>query len=206
MPHAERGPRTPIEHDSECTGMAVRTRENVMCVYVCVGHGLSLETAVEIALAGCAGSRIPVPTRRADKLVAREKTQVQTCCRSRTHPDRDLLSLASQGAMRQSTGFGVERDPISPGSSSARKGRAPGTSAKRSSLASRRVVPVTGPGSRPEFAAPLTWLAVRLWIHPIDRSAVVQAARCVGPIVRLVTVHRTAVNTRCLCRVRRGHC
>ncbi len=53
--------------------MAVRTRDRVRPVYVSVGHRLSLDAAVEIALMGCDGFRLPEPTRLADKLVARAK-------------------------------------------------------------------------------------------------------------------------------------
>jgi deoxyribonuclease V len=74
MPGAARGARAPLEHNGECVGMAVRTRDGVKPVYVSVGHRLSLEAAVEITLTACAGFRLPEPTRLADKLVARAKT------------------------------------------------------------------------------------------------------------------------------------
>ncbi len=64
-----RGSVTPIEHSGECVGMAVRTRDRVKPVYVSIGHRLSLSAAVETTLAGCAGYRLPEPTRLADKLV-----------------------------------------------------------------------------------------------------------------------------------------
>lgn len=75
-PGISKGSTAPIEHNGECIGMAVRTRDNVKPVYVSAGHRLSLNAAVEITLAACAGFRIPEPTRLADKLVAREKTRV----------------------------------------------------------------------------------------------------------------------------------
>ena len=75
-PGISKGSTAPIEHNGECIGMALRTRDNVKPVYVSAGHRLSLDAAVEITLAACAGFRIPEPTRLADKLVAREKTRV----------------------------------------------------------------------------------------------------------------------------------
>ncbi|MGB2986616.1 MAG: deoxyribonuclease V [Phycisphaerae bacterium] len=72
-PGTARGSMTRIEHHGECVGMALRTRDNVKPVYISVGHRLSLETAVEVALAGCTGFRLPEPTRLADRLVARER-------------------------------------------------------------------------------------------------------------------------------------
>jgi deoxyribonuclease V len=75
MPGTARGSKTPIEHDGECIGVALRTRDNVKPVYVSTGHRLSLDAAVGIALAGCAGFRLPESTRLADRLVAREKAR-----------------------------------------------------------------------------------------------------------------------------------
>lgn len=68
-----RGSRVPIEHGTQCIGMAVRTRDNVKPVYVSVGHRISLAGAVKVILATCNGFRIPEPTRLADQLVARAK-------------------------------------------------------------------------------------------------------------------------------------
>ncbi len=73
-PQSTRGARSPILHDGECVGMALRTRDNVKPVYVSVGYRMSLETAVDIALGTCTKFRIPEPTRLADRLVAREKS------------------------------------------------------------------------------------------------------------------------------------
>ena len=72
-----RGSTSPIEHEGECIGMALRTRDDVKPVYVSVGHRLSLRAAVEITLTACAGFRIPEPTRLADRLVARRKSGVR---------------------------------------------------------------------------------------------------------------------------------
>jgi deoxyribonuclease V len=74
-PLTAKGSRTPIEHEGECVGLALRTRDHVKPVYVSVGHRMSLEAAVETTLSVCTRYRIPEPTRLADQLVAREKTR-----------------------------------------------------------------------------------------------------------------------------------
>ncbi len=73
-PGLTRGSTTPLEHNGECVGMALRTRDHVKAVYISIGHRLSLEAAVEITLACTGGYRLPEPTRLADKLVSRERT------------------------------------------------------------------------------------------------------------------------------------
>ena len=74
-PRRTRGATSPLMHDGECIGMAVRTRDDVKLVYVSVGHRISLDAAVQITLACCDGYRLPEPTRQADKLVARERNR-----------------------------------------------------------------------------------------------------------------------------------
>ena len=64
------GSTAPIEHDGECIGMAVRTRNRVKPIYVSLGHRLSLEASVEITLLAGNGYRLPEPTRLADRMVA----------------------------------------------------------------------------------------------------------------------------------------
>jgi len=73
-PGLTRGSTTPLEHNGDCVGMALRTRDHVKPVYISTGHRLSLEAAVEITLACTGGYRLPEPTRLADKLVSRERT------------------------------------------------------------------------------------------------------------------------------------
>ena len=75
-PGLTRGSTTPLEHNGQCVGMALRTRDHVKPVYVSTGHRLSLEAAVEITLACTGGYRLPEPTRLADKLVSRERIHV----------------------------------------------------------------------------------------------------------------------------------
>jgi len=74
-PGRTRGSTSPLLHNGECIGMAVRTRDDVRPVYVSVGHRLSLEAAVQITLACGDGFRLPEPTRLADQLVARERSR-----------------------------------------------------------------------------------------------------------------------------------
>ena len=76
QPDPERGSTTPLEHNGERVGMAVRTRDRVKPVYVSIGHRLSLDTAVEIVLTCATGYRLPEPTRLADKLVGRERANI----------------------------------------------------------------------------------------------------------------------------------
>lgn len=76
MPGVGRGSTSSIQHQGECIGMAVRTRDRVKPVFVSIGHRLSLEAAVEITLQAGNGYRLPEPTRLADKLVAHAKALV----------------------------------------------------------------------------------------------------------------------------------
>jgi len=75
MPQRSRGSTSPLMHNGECVGIAVRTRDDVKPIYVSIGHRLSLAAAVNISLACCGGYRLPEPTRLADKLVARQRTR-----------------------------------------------------------------------------------------------------------------------------------
>ncbi|MGB0749808.1 MAG: deoxyribonuclease V [Magnetospiraceae bacterium] len=64
----EKGDHVPLMDKGETVGMVVRTRAHVAPVYVSVGHRVSLETAVEIALSCCPRWRLPETTRAADAL------------------------------------------------------------------------------------------------------------------------------------------
>ena len=68
-----RGARTPLIHQHEQVGIALRTRDNVKPLFVSVGHRVSLDGATEIVLACGTGYRLPEPTRLADKLVSIER-------------------------------------------------------------------------------------------------------------------------------------
>lgn len=63
------GSRAALRDAGETIGVALRTRTGVKPVYISIGHRISLERAVEFALAACDGFRIPRPTRLADHFV-----------------------------------------------------------------------------------------------------------------------------------------
>jgi deoxyribonuclease V len=73
LPGKTRGARSALVSGEEIIGAVLRTRDRVKPVFVSVGTGLDLDTAVNITLACGRGFRLPEPTRLADQLVAREK-------------------------------------------------------------------------------------------------------------------------------------
>lgn len=73
QPGSRRGCRTRLVDRDETIGAVLRTRDGVRPVYVSVGHRLTLDDAVRIALRCGAGYRLPEPTRLADRLVAEYK-------------------------------------------------------------------------------------------------------------------------------------
>lgn len=62
------GDSTPLVHRGEVVGVALRTRANVNPVYVSVGHRMTLDDAVTLALACTGRFKIPEPTRLAHQL------------------------------------------------------------------------------------------------------------------------------------------
>jgi deoxyribonuclease V len=64
-PEPEKGSATDLVHRAEVVGKVVRTRERVSPVYVSVGNGIDLDSAVELVLACCTKYRLPEPTRQA---------------------------------------------------------------------------------------------------------------------------------------------
>jgi deoxyribonuclease V len=64
-PGVEKGSTSDLVHRGEVVGRVVRTRERVSPVYVSMGNGLDLESAVELVLACCTKYRLPEPTRQA---------------------------------------------------------------------------------------------------------------------------------------------
>ena len=64
----EKGHRVPLVDDSETIGAVLRTRTDVNPVYVSVGHRLTLDDAVALALDSSPRYKIPEPTRQAHKL------------------------------------------------------------------------------------------------------------------------------------------
>src|ERR687896_1376261 len=64
-PGREKGSATDLVHRGEVVGRVVRTREGVSPVYVSVGSGIDLESAVDLVLACCTKYRLPETTRQA---------------------------------------------------------------------------------------------------------------------------------------------
>ena len=64
-PGAEKRSAAEMVHRGEVVGKAVRTRERVSPVYVSVGNGIDLDSAVELVLSCCTRYRLPEPTRQA---------------------------------------------------------------------------------------------------------------------------------------------
>jgi deoxyribonuclease V len=73
-PAVARGSRTPIVHEDDVVGSALRTRDGVRPIFVTVGNLIDLESAVELVLRCHGGYRQPEPTRRAHVLVNRMRS------------------------------------------------------------------------------------------------------------------------------------
>jgi deoxyribonuclease V len=71
MPGEARGDQAALIDRGERIGTVLRTRDRIRPVFVSVGHGLSLERAVELALACAPRYRLPEPIRAADRLAGR---------------------------------------------------------------------------------------------------------------------------------------
>ena len=69
MPGEEAGEWTPLIHQGETVGAAVRTRSRVSPVFVSVGHRCDLESAMALVHRCIRRFRIPETTRRAHELV-----------------------------------------------------------------------------------------------------------------------------------------
>jgi deoxyribonuclease V len=72
-PGARRRCRTQLRYHGRVIGAVLRTRTNVRCVYVSVGHRVTLADAVRLTLRCTRGFRLPEPTRLADHYVRRLK-------------------------------------------------------------------------------------------------------------------------------------
>jgi deoxyribonuclease V len=64
-PGREKGSAADLVHRGETVGRVLRTREGVSPVYVSVGNGIDLESAVDLVLACCTKYRLPETTRQA---------------------------------------------------------------------------------------------------------------------------------------------
>lgn len=74
-PGWRRGAAVPLLDNGERIGTVLRTRDRSRPVYVSVGHRIDLATAERIVLACACRSRLPEPTRLADRLVAATKAR-----------------------------------------------------------------------------------------------------------------------------------
>ncbi|MGH9354346.1 MAG: endonuclease V, partial [Terriglobia bacterium] len=63
------GATAPLIFKEQRVGIALRTRDGVRPVYVTVGHRISLDSAVHFVNQCVCGTRIPKPTREADRYV-----------------------------------------------------------------------------------------------------------------------------------------
>jgi deoxyribonuclease V len=73
-PERSFGAHTPLVDRGEVVGAAVRTRPRHKPLFVSPGHQVTVDTAVEIALACCRdGAFLPEPTRLAHQLVTQER-------------------------------------------------------------------------------------------------------------------------------------
>jgi deoxyribonuclease V len=64
-PGREKGSATDLVHRGEVVGRVLRTRDGVSPVYVSVGNGIDLGSAVDLVLACCTKYRLPETSRRA---------------------------------------------------------------------------------------------------------------------------------------------
>ena len=74
-PAKDFGAWSPLEDDltGDTIGSVLRTRENVKPIFVSAGHLVSLNQAIEIVMGCVDRTRIPKPTREADKFVRKFK-------------------------------------------------------------------------------------------------------------------------------------
>lgn len=82
---ARRGAWRPLVDGDEVIGAALRTRTGVSPIYVSVGHGVSLPTAIEYVLALSPRYRLPETTRAAHRLAS--QVPVRAASATRCHTD-----------------------------------------------------------------------------------------------------------------------
>ena len=75
-PGPMQGNRSDLMDGDDVIGAVVRTRNNVRCVYISVGHRADLEDSVVLVLACCTRYRLPEPSRLAHQLVTRHRRSV----------------------------------------------------------------------------------------------------------------------------------
>src|SRR5262249_25389238 len=71
----EQGGWSAIRDGAETIGADLRTPTDCAPMYISAGHRISLETALRLALSVCDGTRVPRPTREADRYVSRTKRE-----------------------------------------------------------------------------------------------------------------------------------
>lgn len=84
---SQRGEWSAITDGDETVGAALRTRADCAPMYISPGHRVSLDTALRLTLSVSDGTRVPRPTREADRLVSRTK--------------RETLATAARGSHRK---------------------------------------------------------------------------------------------------------
>lgn len=71
------GSTADLIHKGERVGVVLRTRDGVQPIYVTVGHRITLESAVAYVKQCVCGTRIPKPTREADRYVRALRSEDQ---------------------------------------------------------------------------------------------------------------------------------
>jgi deoxyribonuclease V len=66
MPAEKRGSTSALRDKNEQIGVVLRSRDNVLPIFVSCGHRVSLKSSVKLVTACCDGYRIPRPQREAD--------------------------------------------------------------------------------------------------------------------------------------------
>ena len=69
----EKGAQAELIDKGEIVGSVLRSRSRVRCIYVSIGHLVTLEAAVNLVLDCCPRYRVPEPTRQADKWVGQRR-------------------------------------------------------------------------------------------------------------------------------------
>jgi len=70
-PARKKGAQCRLMDNGEIIGKVLRSRQNVKCLYVSVGHLIELEQAVNLVLRCCRRCRLPEPTRLAHQMVSK---------------------------------------------------------------------------------------------------------------------------------------
>jgi len=81
----QRGEWSTITDGDETVGAALRTRVDCTPMYISSGHRVSLETALRLTLSVSGGTRVPWPTREADRLVGRTKRETLETAKHGSH-------------------------------------------------------------------------------------------------------------------------